>query len=106
MVDNTNPSVEARRLFVSVARQLKVPCRCVVMDTPRAVTEVNAEFRAKQGQQAAIPQVAFRTYDTAFRRPTLAEGFDKIDVVQFVLDAAAETDPDYVAAVRAALAAK
>lgn len=34
VVDNTNPSADARADYIALAKKYKVPCRCFVMDTP------------------------------------------------------------------------
>jgi predicted kinase len=79
VVDNTNPSVEDRAPLIAAARAADAVVRCVWIDTPfRTCLERNA---ARQGR-AQVPRVGVLATRARFVPPTLAEGFDKVDVVQ------------------------
>ena len=78
VVDNTNASVAERAPLVAAARVAGVPVRAVWVDTP--VEICLARNDAREGR-ARVPLVG--VYATLGRLvpPSVAEGFDRVDVV-------------------------
>lgn len=84
VIDNTNPNVESRKLYVDLAKRYKVLCKCFVMnvDIERAIH--NEKFRMLTNEDhVKIPEIAFRMYFKKFVFPTLSEGFREITLVEF-----------------------
>ncbi len=78
VVDNTNPSPEERAPLVAAARSAVVPVRAVWVATPPEVAE---QRNAARVGAARVPDVGVLATRRRFRPPTLAEGFDRVDVV-------------------------
>ncbi|MFW3168504.1 AAA family ATPase [Geodermatophilus sp. CPCC 206100] len=78
VVDNTNPTAEERAPLVAAARAAGVAVRAVWLDTPLAVCAGRND--AREGR-ARVPPAGL--YETAARfvPPSLAEGFDRVDLV-------------------------
>jgi predicted kinase len=78
VVDNTNASVERRAGLVTLARRLGVPVRAVYLDTPFLVCALR---NAERAGRSRVPDVGLRATAQILEPPTLAEGFDSVDVV-------------------------
>jgi predicted kinase len=79
VVDNTNPSVEDRAPLIAAARAAGVPVRCVWVDTPLQTCLERNE--ARQGR-ARVPLVGLYATAGRFAAPSIAEGFDGVEVVR------------------------
>ena len=79
VVDNTHPSPEDRAPLVAAARAAAVPVRCVWVDTP---VEVCGKRNAARDGRARVPPVGLFATRLRFVPPTVAEGFDRVDVVR------------------------
>lgn len=88
-VDNTNASVEARKYWVDLAREMKVPIRCVFFTTPARLAEHNDSVRAMNVElmnpekREILPGIAFKSFQQRFQEPKLDEGFEDITKVDF-----------------------
>jgi predicted kinase len=78
VVDNTNASVERRSGLLDLAHRLGVPVRAVFVDTPFEVCE---QRNARQSEPDRVPDVGLRATARVLSAPTLAEGFDSVEVV-------------------------
>ncbi|TQN42594.1 AAA domain-containing protein [Blastococcus colisei] len=78
-VDNTNPAPEDRAALVAAAREAGVPVRAVWIDTRPEVCLARNE--AREGR-ARVPLQGIFATRARFVPPTLAEGFDRVDVVR------------------------
>jgi predicted kinase len=79
VVDNTNPAPEDRTALVAAARAAGVPVRAVWLDTP--VELCLARNDARTGR-ARVPPAGVLGTRTRLVPPTVAEGFDRVDVVR------------------------
>ncbi|TFV51746.1 ATP-binding protein [Blastococcus sp. TF02A-35] len=79
VVDNTNASAEERAPLVAAARAAGVPVRAVWLDTPPEVSLARNE--AREGA-ARVPPVGVFATRARFVPPSVAEGFDRVDVVR------------------------
>lgn len=75
VVDNTNASEEERAPLLRAAREVKVPVRAVVLDTPEAEARRRNVGRPKADQ---APPVAMNVVKKRLRMPTRGEGFAAI----------------------------
>eukprot|EP00567_Pseudictyota_dubia_P014558 CAMPEP_0197449498 /NCGR_PEP_ID=MMETSP1175-20131217/21799_1 /TAXON_ID=1003142 /ORGANISM="Triceratium dubium, Strain CCMP147" /LENGTH=410 /DNA_ID=CAMNT_0042981649 /DNA_START=99 /DNA_END=1331 /DNA_ORIENTATION=+ len=85
-IDNTNPSTKDRKPYVDLAMAMEVPVRCIRMGTSRDVAVHNNYYRVKEtdGAVRRIPAVAYNMFNKNLEEPTVAEGFDSVEVVPFV----------------------
>ena len=98
VLDNTYPTVKQRAEVVALGKRLKIPVRCVHLNTSFEDAQFNACLRmldkigkladtkelTKLNNPNLFPPVAIYTYRKAFEKPTKAEGFSKVEVVKFV----------------------
>ena len=94
VVDNTNPSADTRKAYISVAVEVKAAVRCFVFTTPAAVCQHLNAFREKQtaGAHKRVPRIAFNQYKGRLVVPRKEEGIDEIVHVPFVPTFASEHD--------------
>jgi len=85
VVDNTNPSADARRPFIDAARMRGVPVACIVMQTDVKICKLNNTFRGKHGG-TEVPDVAYAQYNKRFEPPTASEGFAFVGKAPFAAD--------------------
>jgi len=78
VVDNTNPSVEARAPFIQAAKKHGVPVRCVHFDIPEDVAKHMNMYRERLGISTHVPRIGYAVYNKHFQAPTKAEGFTEI----------------------------
>ncbi|WP_337175831.1 ATP-binding protein [Paludisphaera sp.] len=78
VVDNTNATVEDRAAILALARSLGASVACVDVRTP--IGECLRRNAAREGR-ARVPEKAVWITSARMRRPTLAEGFDRLERV-------------------------
>ncbi|EAW11171.1 putative DNA 3'-phosphatase Tpp1 [Aspergillus clavatus NRRL 1] len=88
VVDNTNADAGTRAEWISLARDMHIPIRCVYFTSPPDLCRHNAAVRAANRtlnpeSRARLPGVAFGDFLRRFREPTLDEGFSEIVRVDF-----------------------
>lgn len=90
VIDNTNRDVKTREIWVTVAKEAKVPIRCVWFQTNLAVCKHNDAVRvlnkslgADEIDRKFLPRPAWTSFDTAFQAPKVEEGFQDIIEVPF-----------------------
>jgi bifunctional polynucleotide phosphatase/kinase len=102
IIDNTNYDRKTRARYISLARNFKVPVRCVhfvlapdQQDLPKHLNEVRADHPNPLVAHAPIPPVAFSGF--ASRQEPLAsdEGFQEIFIQPFVYDPATTPPADF-----------
>jgi len=98
VIDNTYPSVKSRVSIIKVAKDNKIPIRCIHLTTSFEDAQLNACLRMikKTGKLLQpedfketkdpnlFPPVALFAYRKEFQEPTLKEGFISIVKVPFV----------------------
>jgi bifunctional polynucleotide phosphatase/kinase len=83
VIDNTNPSREARSSFIALAKELGVPVRCMYFDVSRHAAEHMNDFRALMGISEAVPTMAYNMFVSKFEAPSKSEGFVSVINYQF-----------------------
>lgn len=99
ILDNTFPTVESRSYFIKVAQKNNLPIRCVWLKTSIEDAQFNASLRMirKYGRILDLPEIEAHVkddpgcfpaaplfyYRKQFEKPTLAEGFSKIEEFKF-----------------------
>ena len=98
VLDNTYASVNSRKSIIKVAKDKKIPIKCVHLTTSFEEAQLNACLRMikKTGKLLQpedfksvkdpnlFPPVALFSYQKEFQPPTLEEGFSDIEEVPFV----------------------
>ncbi|KAK3591259.1 hypothetical protein CHS0354_010624 [Potamilus streckersoni] len=85
VVDNTNPSADARSAFVKLGEEMGVACRCFWMATPIELAKHLNLVRQNQtnGEVRRIPDVAYNVYKKNYQEPSKSEGFSEIVKIDF-----------------------
>jgi len=88
VIDNTNPTVAARKEYIDIAEKYGIKVKCFVMKTPRELAEHLNAFREKQGnnKRKKIPLVAYHKFFKTYEMPSLTEGIHEIHELDFVPD--------------------
>lgn len=98
VLDNTFPTIEVRKPFIELAKKYNVDISCMLMGTTIEDAQFNVVQRAigligefptpeaiKKAKHTNIfpPTVLFK-YKKEFQKPTIEEGFSKVELVKFV----------------------
>ncbi|XP_046966072.1 uncharacterized protein F21D5.5 [Vanessa cardui] len=84
IVDSTNPDKESRARWTSLAKNMKIQCRCARMMTTKAHALHNNKFREiMKIKHVPVNDIVFHTYKNKFVEPTLNEGFLEVIEVKF-----------------------
>ncbi|CAI4227121.1 unnamed protein product [Auanema sp. JU1783] len=87
IIDNTNPDVESRARYVSLAKTMSVSVRCFVMNCTMDHALHNIRFRTLTNSSVPIvSSMVLRMHNSKYKKPELSEGFDEIVSVNFVAD--------------------
>ena len=95
-IDNTNADPGTRANWVGLAKEFKIPIRCVHFTaSPRlcehndCVRALNPEIMNPEGR-AMLPGIAFRSFAQRYIAPSMDEGFQDITPVIFQFQGSAE----------------
>ncbi|XP_016959804.1 uncharacterized protein F21D5.5 [Drosophila biarmipes] len=84
VVDSANIDVATRQEFLQLASEMKVPCRCLVMNVPEAQLKHNLAFRELSDlHHSGVRSAVFKRMQKNYQEPTLDEGFKSIHKVNF-----------------------
>jgi D-glycero-D-manno-heptose 1,7-bisphosphate phosphatase len=98
ILDNTFPTIESRKPFIELCKKYNTKISCYLMDTSTEDATFNVVQRAigilgkfptpeeiKKAKHPNIfpPTVLFR-YRKEFQKPTVEEGFSKVNIIKFV----------------------
>ncbi|KAF7715498.1 Uncharacterized protein PECH_007022 [Penicillium ucsense] len=87
-VDNTNATQEVRAYWIALAKEFKIPIRCVHFLSSPELCKHNAAARASNKElnpeaRQTLPGIAFIDYARRYQPPSLEEGFEDITPVEF-----------------------
>ncbi|CAK1551063.1 unnamed protein product [Leptosia nina] len=84
IVDSTNPDLESRGRWTSLAKEKGLQCRCAKMATSKAHAQHNNKFREiMKIKHGIVNDIVFNTYKSKFVEPTVKEGFKEVLEVKF-----------------------
>ena len=87
--DNTNGDLETRAVWIRLSQNFGLPIRCVFFSAPPKLCEHNNTVRALAGDafnpenRSILPHLAFSSYASRFKKPSMTEGFDDIITLDF-----------------------
>lgn len=85
VIDNTNPDVESRARYTTLAKKYKVPVRCFLMTTRYKHARHNEKYRQLvEKDHKSIPDMVVHSYKNKYKEPELSEGFTEIIRVNFI----------------------
>lgn len=83
-LDNTNPSAAGRKEYIELAKKAGYTVRCLWFHLEHEASVHLDTFRALTQQKERLPKNAFQMYIRSFEKPTVTEGFESIEQVQFI----------------------
>ncbi|PHH55080.1 Bifunctional polynucleotide phosphatase/kinase [Ceratocystis fimbriata CBS 114723] len=90
VIDNTNADPSTRAMWVALAKEKKIPIRCVHFTTPINLCIHNDSYRssgkmpdANPEKRARLPGIAFSSFTKRYVPPKKDEGFADITDVEF-----------------------
>jgi bifunctional polynucleotide phosphatase/kinase len=88
VIDNTNPTIEIRKEFINLAKELGYTITCYVMDVNKEFAKHMNYFRHKKsnGKKKLIPEIAYNVYFKKYDAPNTNEGINNIINVSNHLD--------------------
>eukprot|EP01129_Flabellula_baltica_P013739 TRINITY_DN6441_c0_g1_i1.p1 TRINITY_DN6441_c0_g1~~TRINITY_DN6441_c0_g1_i1.p1 ORF type:complete len:454 (-),score=107.27 TRINITY_DN6441_c0_g1_i1:22-1383(-) len=94
VVDNTNPTIENRAVYIEMAKKFDCPIRCFYFDTPREIAEHLNVMRnlMSGGEIKRVPPIGYNIYNKNFVMPTVEEGFEEVKVIPFSPDFSGDED--------------
>ncbi|XP_030369490.1 uncharacterized protein F21D5.5 [Scaptodrosophila lebanonensis] len=93
VVDNTNVDAASRQKFLQLAAEMKIECRCFVMNLTVSQAKHNIVFRElSDTSHSKINDMVFNMMKKKYKTPTLEEGFSKIYKINFVPKFASDKD--------------
>jgi bifunctional polynucleotide phosphatase/kinase len=78
IIDNTNPSIESRSVFIKIAKKYKYKIVCIILETSKQLAQHNNSYRNYKYHVEKIPDIAYNVYIKKYNEPTTNEGIDKI----------------------------
>jgi len=85
VIDNTNPQAEIRKLYLALAMEANVRCRCLYFDIDINHVFHNNRFRELIGSDhAKVTPMVIYSYRKKLEKPDLSEGFNAILTLNFI----------------------
>ena len=91
-VDNTNGGAEDRKVWVALAKKMKVAPRALWMRTSEPMSKHLDHFRSHACGGPHVPGIAYAVFKKKFEPPTLAEGFTEVIEGHVRIDTSKLTD--------------
>ena len=101
VVDNTNRNEEARAYWIRLAKEFRVPIRCIHLTASTRLCQHNDCIRAlstgssNPEKRSMLPSIAFRGFAQSFVEPKIEEGFQDVVKVPFKFQGTAEEQQKY-----------
>ena len=78
VIDNTNPSKVARKIYIDLAKEFKYNIRCCIMTTTENHSQHNNMYRYLYQNKKKVPTIVYRNYNKLFEYPDKNEGISEI----------------------------
>lgn len=85
VVDNTNPDVNSRKIYIDLANQFNIKINSFYFRTEISLCKLLNYYRGQKSNKF-IPDIDYNIYKKKFVNPTLKEGFYKIYEIPFLLN--------------------
>jgi len=86
VIDNTNPSEDARSTFINLAKQFNYRIRIIKYTASKELAMHNSYYRSIVNNTSYIPVIAYNIYNKNYQEPSLDTKVDIIEEIDFVLD--------------------
>lgn len=88
VIDNSNASPRARKVWIDLAKQYKYKLKCIEVTTPLEIARHNALYRSyvSGGEIIIVPKIVYNIFKKDYVKPSKKEGFDVIEEIEFKPD--------------------
>lgn len=88
VIDNTNITKKKRKQIVDICKKYKFKVRLIHFTTPKNISMHNSYYRNLMSNNdiPAISKIVYNTFKKNFEKPTLSEGFYKMESIDFSLN--------------------
>jgi len=87
VIDNTNPTPDVRKRYISIAESFKVPVRCFYFEVEKERCLHNNQQRAANLHHlhlsSRVPKIPIHSFFKNSIKPTIKEGFSEVKVIEF-----------------------
>lgn len=85
VIDNTNPDIDSRKIYIDIAKKYKYNIRCFIIECDMNTAFHTSHYRSyiNDGSIEHIPIIAYRIFNKKFQKPTMKEGFSDIISIPF-----------------------
>lgn len=78
VIDNTNPSIESRKLFIDIGKKYNYNITCLNMKTDELLAKHNNYFRYLYENKTLVPTLVYNIYKKKYKVPNISEGINNI----------------------------
>lgn len=82
VIDNTNPDIQTRKVWIDLAKKYNANARVIHFNGSYELAIHNNNYR-KFNAEKNVPTIAFNTYRKNFIEPSISEGISSIHIVDF-----------------------
>ncbi len=79
VIDNTNTTINSRKKYIDIARRAGVRVSSVYLTCP---IDIALKRNSKRQGKERVPDFVVKIYNKKLEVPTLAEGFDSVEIIQ------------------------
>lgn len=81
IVDNTNPNIESRKIFIDIAKKHNYSVKVIIVNTSYLESLHRNYYRHIKYNALLIPEIAYRIFKSKYQQPLLKEGIDTVITV-------------------------
>lgn len=78
IIDNTNPSISDRKIFIDLAKKYLYTIRCIHFNIPLELALHNNYYRNLKYNTQLIPKIAYNIFKSKYVNPEIKEGYKEI----------------------------
>lgn len=78
VIDNTNPDLDIRKLYIDLGKKYNYNIRCFIMNTTEEHSKHNNMYRYLYENNKKISDIVYKVYNKNYSIPQLSEGFKDI----------------------------
>lgn len=86
IIDNTNPSINDRSIFIKIAKAYDYTITCLNFTTSYEISNHNNIYRSLINESKIIPRIVYNIFKKKYQKPNCNEGFNEIVNMEFILD--------------------
>lgn len=78
IIDNTNPTIESRKIFIDIAKKYNYTIKTIIVNTSYLESFHRNYYRHIKYDTPLIPEIAYRIFKSKYEPPVLNEGINTI----------------------------